>query len=509
MTSSVLRSSAIPFTAYPGFNRYTLDLLAGNPDAVRLSSRRDLSALRPAGKSKDGALAESLIDFNRRFGNEVEGAVGRWQRGESVTIIAGQQTGFAGGPLYTLAKIASMLELRERLRREGVDADVFFWLASEDHDFDEVTSALLQLRGENRWIRASERSNRRVPVGSLPLPQSLVRQYRDAGLQGGRWLEEKTLGSSFARLLSDSLRGREVVLVDSLLPELRRAGAEVLKGVAVRLAESNAAISERSRRIEAAGYAAPITAANGAFTLLYEIDDRGERVAVDSSNIDSFLRRLARSPERCSTAALVRPLLQDAVFDSDVFVGGPSEVAYYPQALALHELHGVRPPHVAVRGHALLATARIVEKMEKLGLSPAEVLAPVERVLEARRSDEIGAFREASEKQKEAIPAALLETLRPAVEADRALERSFRRSAHRMQSEMSRAIERAARAIARRDREEVAAIERVFAMLQPAGTPQDRVAAWLPWLERHGEKMIDRLIEGCVVDRDFCEVLSL
>lgn len=499
----------IPFTDYPGFNRFTLDLLSGRPEALRLSSRRDLSSLRPGGKSKDKSFADAVVAFNQRFGNDVDDAVGRWQRGEAVTIIAGQQTGFAGGPLYTLAKIASMLELRERLERDGVPATVFFWLATEDHDFDEVAVALLQLRDENRWIRATERSHRRVPVGSLPLPESLVRQYREAGLAAGPWSDERTLGASFARLLADSLRGRGVVLVDSLLPELRRAGSDLLARVASRLEESGDAISERSRLIESAGYAVPISPADGAYTLLYEIDDRGERVAIDPSNRESFLRTLDRSPERCSTAALVRPLLQDAIFDTDVFVGGPSEVAYYSQVLALHEMHDVRPPHVAVRGHALVAPSRIVSKLERWSLAPTEVLKPIEQILEGRRKDEISTYRAAAEKSKESLAGSLFDALRPGLDADPALERSFLRSAHRMRSEMSRAIERGARAIARRDREEVRAIERIFATLQPGGAPQDRVAAWLPWHERHGEGMIDRLVDGCAIDRDCCEVIPL
>jgi uncharacterized protein YllA (UPF0747 family) len=57
-----------------------------------------------------------------------------------LTIIAGQQVGFAGGPLYTLAKLASLVRFKRDMAKQGIPVTAFFWLATEDHDFDEVAT---------------------------------------------------------------------------------------------------------------------------------------------------------------------------------------------------------------------------------------------------------------------------------------------------------------------------------------------------------------------------------
>src|SRR5205085_5433391 len=85
-------------------------------------------------------LAQALIASNQRWGSFVANDVRRWQRGESVAIVAGQQTGFAGGPLYTLVKLATLVKMKRDNEARGVPTTIFFWLATEDHDFQEVAS---------------------------------------------------------------------------------------------------------------------------------------------------------------------------------------------------------------------------------------------------------------------------------------------------------------------------------------------------------------------------------
>ena len=56
--------------------------------------------------------------------------------------ITGQQAGLFGGPLYTLLKAVTALQLARRVRQEhGVPAVAVFWVDSEDHDWKEVRGA--------------------------------------------------------------------------------------------------------------------------------------------------------------------------------------------------------------------------------------------------------------------------------------------------------------------------------------------------------------------------------
>ena len=59
----------------------------------------------------------------------------------AVVTITGQQVGLFGGPLYSLLKAASAINAAAELVRAGISAVPVFWLATEDHDLDEINHA--------------------------------------------------------------------------------------------------------------------------------------------------------------------------------------------------------------------------------------------------------------------------------------------------------------------------------------------------------------------------------
>ncbi len=52
--------------------------------------------------------------------------------------MSGQQVGLFGGPAYAIYKAVSAIQIAQELTKSGVDAVPVFWMATEDHDLDEV-----------------------------------------------------------------------------------------------------------------------------------------------------------------------------------------------------------------------------------------------------------------------------------------------------------------------------------------------------------------------------------
>src|SRR5258708_4717188 len=133
----------------------------------------------PSRTIRDSALTEALIASNRQWGRDVTDEARRWSRGETFTVIAGQQVGFAGGPIYTLAKLAGMLKLKRDNEARGIPTTVFFWLATEDHDFAEVATLALPKRDPKQQLDLTtfrvRRTDSKMAVGGLPIPQELTR----------------------------------------------------------------------------------------------------------------------------------------------------------------------------------------------------------------------------------------------------------------------------------------------------------------------------------------------
>ncbi|MBI2213103.1 MAG: bacillithiol biosynthesis BshC [Acidobacteria bacterium] len=508
MTEAIRTLLELPLARYPGMKGYALDLVLGSGEARRLGSRRDPIVQRPPLRDRE-ALAASLAASNRAWGNDVAKELAEWSAGRSVSIIAGQQVGFAGGPLLTISKIASLLNLRASLASRGVRATAFFWMATEDHDFGEIATLDWPERDLIAKIRCPHPAGAPKSVGGLDVPYSLRARLGElSGLVDSRWQRDGiSFRDSFAALVSEAFAGRGLVLVDALDPALRRTGAPLLRAMIDAAEEIETTVAARSAVVAGAGYAPQVVPGpDGRYALLYLVQHDGTRDALRCENgawragdrpieLSELLRILDERPERISTGALMRPLLQDYAFEPAVFVGGPAEVSYYAQIVPLHARFGIEPPHVALRAHVLAAEEKVLRAIERYAIADEELTLPADAILARRESGAIDALR----RDVDALAAAINRSAQPVVDdilkADASMERSLRRTLRRLEFHARRLETRGTRALARRDADRHRAVARLANALFPDGVPHDRRVSWLRlWLD-HGEALIDRLVD--------------
>ena len=506
----------VPLHRYPGMNRFVLDWLSGDPKATRFLPRGVWASGLPAGGgTKPGqrpALHDALVASNKRWGIFAREPLERWQRGETVTIVAGQQVGFAGGPLYTLAKLATLIRMKRDLEAAGTPATAFFWLATEDHDFDEVAQLNVPVAtlppGKDvnrqldllcmRAVRAA--ADGRATVGPLPVPESLVTQLLALfDIPRPSWLRpEITFRDSFAELIA-SVAGGEVILVDALLPELRRAGASLFGQIHARQSEIQTVLAQRGAELKAAGYNEQVVPGDGdEYTLLFELDG-GER--------RPFTR--AVEAERISTSALTRPLLQDFVLRPDVFVGGPAEVAYYAQLGVLHDLLGVTMPRVALRGHVLVAPKRIARAFDRYGIDPAGVFTSPDALLAEREAEGVEKIRALKRDAQRELIARIEQIGELALPADHSLAGSIQKSIGHIEYHFEKLAERATKGLVRKDRERFAAARELVATLYPDRQVQDRVVSWFAYWCLYGDHLVESIVNAVEPDSDHFRIIDL
>jgi bacillithiol synthase len=500
-----------PLATYPGLTRFTRDWFAADPNATQFLERRPVERRRPAGWTAAGpaaTLVNALIESNRQWHRDVDDEVRRWARGETFTVIAGQQVGFAGGPIYTLAKLAGMLKLKRDNEARGIPTTVFFWLATEDHDFAEVATLSLPKRDGKQQLDLTtlraRRNDSKLAVGGLPVPEELTRtliEYLDIARPA--WLREGiTFRDSFAELLAAAI-DEKFIMVDALLPELRRAGQPLFDGILGNWDRIQRELALRAGALAGAGYTPQVMPRDGEpYTLLFELDEHGRRELLANP-------RPIAAPERTSTAALTRPLLQDFVLQPDLFVGGPSEVAYYAQIVPLHDLLGVPMPRVALRAHELLAPKRIVRTVARYDIKPDEIFAGADALLAVREPAGAAEVRAIAEQARHELVEKIVRIGEIALPAEHALARAINRSIGHIEYHFDKLTERAIRGLARKDRERYAAVRELVATLVPDGSPQDRVTGWFAYWHEYGRHLIDRMIDEAELDEDVCKVVSL
>jgi uncharacterized protein YllA (UPF0747 family) len=87
-----------------------------------------------------GELAALLVAqaAARGAGEASVAAAGRLAAPGVVAVVTGQQVGILGGPALTLFKALGAVAAARALVAAGIDAVPIFWMASYDHDRDEV-----------------------------------------------------------------------------------------------------------------------------------------------------------------------------------------------------------------------------------------------------------------------------------------------------------------------------------------------------------------------------------
>ena len=142
----------IPFSSFESFSRLFQDY---TEDFEKLApffngdyrSDEDLTRAceRAAAKHPNRApLAEILARQAANFDLAESSAtlLEKISDSSSVAVVTGQQLGLFGGPLYTLFKSVTAIQLAARLEQlTGRPTVPVFWLEGEDHDFQEIASA--------------------------------------------------------------------------------------------------------------------------------------------------------------------------------------------------------------------------------------------------------------------------------------------------------------------------------------------------------------------------------
>jgi uncharacterized protein YllA (UPF0747 family) len=485
-------------------NRFVLEWLHGEPKATCFLPR-DTRPPQPSRRNVSPALVQALIDSNQRWGLSASDDLRRWAGGETVTIVAGQQVGFAGGPLYTIAKLATLIRWKRALQAQGIPVTAFFWLATEDHDFSEVATLNVLVPGRQQdllCLRASRGVDDRATVGSLPVPETLIEELLALqSMERPRYFRPGiTFRDSFAELMT-AVAGNDVVLIDALLPELRREGAPLFEAIVRNRDGLQRLIADRSAEMQRAGYAPQVVPRDGEpYTLLFQLDAENRR---QLDHVD-----LSR-PERISTSALTRPLLQDLVFRPDIVVGGPAEVAYYAQITPLHERLNVPMPRVALRGHALVAPKRVVRLLERFDMNPCEIFTSPDALLTEREPEGVAEVKKIADEARRELAEKITRIGDIALPAEHALARAISRSIGHIEYHFDRLAERAIRGVVRKDRERYAAVKELVSTFYPDRHVQDRIVAWYPFWCQYGNHLLEQLVENIEPDAAEFSIVSL
>ncbi|MBP1992807.1 bacillithiol biosynthesis cysteine-adding enzyme BshC [Paenibacillus eucommiae] len=477
-------------------------------------------------RADSAELVKVLTDYNVKIGNAPEALekISMLLDPSALVVVGGQQAGLFGGQLMILYKAISIIQAArtwsEKLNRPVLPV---FWVAGEDHDFDEVNhihylSAQLQVEK----LQVEHPTGARTAVSRLPLQadawaravEELEASLIDTEFKAG--LLDKlravtsgsvTLTDTFAAIMASLLGEYGLVLLDSDDPALRQLEAPMFQQLVQRNADLSAALQLGRSQVEAAGYVPQAEVAeNGANLFIFEGDRRlllqrdGELFA-DKKKTFSIsqeeLGQLAQNqPERLSNNVLTRPLMQEFLFPVLATVLGPGEIAYWGLTGEAFHLFGMKMPVVAPRLEFTLVEGTLQKHLSKYDLT----LEDIRFRFEEKQQQWLESQDKLNLAQRfDGVKDSFRESYSPLVESLAAINPGVRKLGETNMLKIIEQIEflegKAADAYKTHFEAALRQLERIKLSIIPLAKPQERVYNIYAYLNRYGEDWLKPLIE--------------
>jgi bacillithiol biosynthesis cysteine-adding enzyme BshC len=460
-------------------------------------------------------LAAALAVANRAYGNpNADRLAARLADPAVRVVVSGQQPGLLGGPLYALAKMVAAARWAAALEAAGEPAVAVFWVATEDHDWAEVSSTVVLGPDGPKAFDLGPDPEPLVPVGMRTLGpgmEGVLRGLAEA-VPGGlyadwlqtlaRWYRpDARFGEAFCRLMAHLLGPRCPLLLDAMLPALKAAERPWLRRLVERRGRLDEALLQRDALIESRGYPLQVHPQPGMSPLFLlrhgerrRIEWRdGDRFALRGRDdaggtVDELLEIIAENPGVVSPGVLARPAIQDAVLGTAIQVVGPGELAYMAQAGITHRVLEVAPTHVALRPQTLILETKQVERLAELGL-PLTVLLGDRGGLDHWLAERNGGDLVAPVRQR--VETALAELRGPAVAADPGLERPFDKTREQILRALDLFGEKAVAAAARKNEVLSRRVQQLRDACVPSGKLQERIVSSAHYPGRYGPGLVE------------------
>ena len=502
----------VPVAQLYGQNRLYLDYLEGRADQLfshPVGSLESALRSRAAWAVPRAAVAQALRDYlqSLRAPRASLDSAQRLAGDGCLCVTTGQQVGLLGGPVYSLYKALTAIQLARQIERDlKVPCVPLFWIASEDHDLAEINHAHLQLpSGDTRRVHFSWADEGRS-ISDLPWTTEVEEAVADfwhllpvtsassearkmfAPPQGEGAAETAgTFVAVFARALLELLGDRGLVIVE---PRLLRPLAAPFQATALAEASAvRAALGRAADAVQHCGYQPALDSKRAGTMFRYA---RGVRVRMTADECAEAAQQ-PPAPAELSTDAALRPVFADWLLPTVATVLGPGEVAYHAMLAPVYEVFGVPQPLVCGRQGCTILPADAPEVLDRYGLGAADIFRGEFRAkraaVTAASADQRAPFATAA-----ASASAALAPLRDLVAgADPGLERTWERAVARVVAAVTRLEERTVRAQLSGGRTGERRLRHLANVARPRGGLQERVLPIAHLVASYGTALVDEV----------------
>ncbi len=545
-----MRVETLPFERIPHQSALFLDYL-NDPAALRQfypSAVRFQPELTPripevlaAHQVDRNKVADALAAMNQRWNAPVEtlNNINLLRDPDCIAVVSGQQAGLFTGPLFTIYKALSAVKLAGCLRQRNTKAVPVFWIAAEDHDFVEVAKA--EFIGRDCQLKQVEVSTdlhrEGQPVGRVVLDDSINTvvdqlfellpnsEFADdmKMLVRSAWQPGRGYVESFATMMTLLLGRYGLIFLDPLDADMKKLAAPLYSAAVRQAPQIAAAIEQRSRELETAGYHAQVMATANSFPLFLHDEDGARRALLRNENgnyqtkdndteysLDELATLALNEPQRFSPNVTLRAVVQDYLLPTIAYYGGAAEIAYFAQTAEVYRVLERPATPILPRSSLTMIERHTGRVLERYGLTLGDFFEGLEPVTKRVVEEHLGAATARNFVNAENNIHGELDRLKTELAAiDPTLADALETGRKKITYQLEGLRTRFVRAQMTRDEAAHRQLQRAFDQLYPNKDLQERHINITSLLARHGTYVIEWIYNAINLGSNEHQVVNL
>jgi bacillithiol biosynthesis cysteine-adding enzyme BshC len=311
------------------------------------------------------------------------------------TITTGHQLNIFAGPLYFIYKIVTAIKLAQQLKAQFPDQNFVpvYWMASEDHDFAEISYTTIGGKKVHWWLESSGATGRIHPE---TLRQALNQYKGVLGMENfGPELAEivETAYTRFDRLadatryMVNALFGRYgLVIIDADNQRLKQHFAPIVERDIIgqnsfkNITATNEKLHNLGVHIQVNPREINFFYMQGKLRERLVFEDNVYKVLNTDINFteDQLRREIKKNPAKFSPNVVMRPLYQECILPNIAYIGGGAEVVYWLELKSNFDFYNVDFPALILRNSGLVVRKESAAKIKRMELAPADLFKPTD-----------------------------------------------------------------------------------------------------------------------------------
>ena len=305
------------------------------------------------------------------------------------TITTGHQLSLLTGPIYFIYKILHVIKQCNELRISFPDLQFVpvYWMASEDHDFEEIKSFML-FGNEIKWNTEQSGAVGRMTLDGLQEVKNKIAaifQNNDSS-EAKEWIDKlngETYGEAFFKLIHHLFAKFGLLILDADNPSQKKAFSPIFKEELTSFF-SMEEVLKTNKRLLARNIKPQVNPRE--INLFFLSKNKRERIIYENNkyNIgaqhfskEEVLQMLEKMPESFSPNVILRPIYQEYILPNLCYVGGLGELNYWLQLKSSFERVNLTFPLIQVRSSLIWIDSSTKNKMNSVGLTEKAIFKTI------------------------------------------------------------------------------------------------------------------------------------